>query len=198
MLTYLSIIITAISVNNIVFAQFLGICPFLGVSKKLGSAVGMGAAVTFVMAIATCVTWLLQSCVLNPLSLGYIQTIVFILVIAALVQMLEEDSPRLVSGSRCVPAADNHQLRRARCCHTGGAEGFQSGRVACLCRVDGCRLHARSRDLCRHTRATDACRCSSPDARCAHRSYMCGAARHGIYGICGNLHRLILYIWRLL
>ncbi len=89
MLAYLSIIITAIFVNNIVFAQFLGICPFLGVSKKLSSATGMGAAVTFVMLLATLVTWLLQIYVLNPLGLAYMQTIVFILVIAALVQMLE-------------------------------------------------------------------------------------------------------------
>ena len=89
MLAYLSIIVTAIFVNNIVFAQFLGICPFLGVSKKLSSATGMGAAVTFVMLLATLVTWLLQIYVLNPLGLAYMQTIVFILVIAALVQMLE-------------------------------------------------------------------------------------------------------------
>ena len=89
MLEYISIIITAIFVNNIVFAQFLGICPFLGVSRKLSSAVGMGAAVTFVMVLATAVTWLLQSLVLDPFGLGFMQTIVFILVIAALVQMLE-------------------------------------------------------------------------------------------------------------
>ena len=89
MLEYISIIITAIFVNNIVFAQFLGICPFLGVSRKLSSAVGMGAAVTFVMVLATAVTWLLQTLVLNPFGLGFMQTIVFILVIAALVQMLE-------------------------------------------------------------------------------------------------------------
>lgn len=89
MLTYISIIITAIFVNNIVFAQFLGICPFIGVSRKLSSALGMGAAVTFVMALSTTVTWLLQYGVLVPLGLGYMQTIVFILVIAALVQMLE-------------------------------------------------------------------------------------------------------------
>lgn len=89
MLTYISIIVTAIFVNNIVFAQFLGICPFLGVSKKLSSASGMGMAVTFVMALATAVTWLLQTYVLDPFGLGYLQTIVFILVIAALVQMLE-------------------------------------------------------------------------------------------------------------
>ena len=89
MLEYISIIITAIFVNNRVFAQFLGICPFIGVSRNLSSATGMGAAVTFVMAIATCVTWVLQTYVLVPLQLQFMQTIVFILVIAALVQMLE-------------------------------------------------------------------------------------------------------------
>ncbi|MDE6655036.1 MAG: electron transport complex subunit RsxA [Muribaculaceae bacterium] len=89
MLTYLSIIITAIFVNNIVFAQFLGICPFIGVSKKLDSAFGMGMAVTFVMCIATIATWLVENYLLQPLDLGYLQTIAFILVIAILVQMLE-------------------------------------------------------------------------------------------------------------
>ncbi len=89
MLAYIAIIFSAILVNNIVFTQFLGICPFIGVSKKLDSAVGMGMAVTFVMAVATAVTWLLQHYVLAPLGLGYIQTIAFILVIAVLVQMLE-------------------------------------------------------------------------------------------------------------
>ncbi len=89
MLEYISIIITAIFVNNIVFAQFLGICPFLGVSKKLSSAAGMGAAVAFVMVIATLVTWLLQRFLLVPFDMVYLQTIVFILVIATLVQTLE-------------------------------------------------------------------------------------------------------------
>ena len=89
MLTYISIIVTAIFINNIVFSQFLGICPFLGVSKKTSSALGMGAAVTFVITLATVVTWLLQRFVLDPLELGYLQTIAFILVIAFLVQMLE-------------------------------------------------------------------------------------------------------------
>ena len=89
MLEYLSIIITAIFVNNIVFAQVLGICPFMGVSRRLTSATGMGMAVTFVMAIATCVTWILQNYVLVPAGLEFMQTIVFILVIATLVQMLE-------------------------------------------------------------------------------------------------------------
>ena len=89
MITYISIFITAVFVNNIILSQFLGICPFLGVSKKTDSAVGMGMAVTFVMLLSTIVTYLLQSYLLTPYGLGYMQTIVFILVIAALVQMLE-------------------------------------------------------------------------------------------------------------
>ncbi len=89
MLTYISIFITAIFVNNIVLSQFLGICPFLGVSKRIDSALGMGAAVTFVMALSTLVTYLIQAFVLTPMQLDYMQTIVFILVIAALVQLLE-------------------------------------------------------------------------------------------------------------
>ncbi len=89
MIEYLSIVIGAVFVNNIVFTQFLGICPFLGVSKKLSSATGMGAAVAFVMVIATLVTWVLQRYLLVPYGMDYLQTIVFILVIAALVQTLE-------------------------------------------------------------------------------------------------------------
>lgn len=89
MLTYVSIFITAIFVNNIVLSQFLGICPFLGVSKRIDSALGMGAAVTFVMTLSTIVTYLLQTYLLMPLGLDYMQAIVFILVIAALVQLLE-------------------------------------------------------------------------------------------------------------
>lgn len=86
---YLLIFITAVFVNNIVLSQFLGICPFLGVSKKVETASGMGAAVAFVLTIATIVTYLLQKYVLDVCGLGYMQTIVFILVIAALVQMVE-------------------------------------------------------------------------------------------------------------
>lgn len=89
MLTYLAVIFSAILANNIVFAQFLGICPFIGVSKRLDSAFGMSMAVTFVIAVATAVTWILQHYVLLPLGLEYVQTIAFILVIAVLVQMLE-------------------------------------------------------------------------------------------------------------
>lgn len=98
MLTYLSIIITAIFINNIIFAQFLGICPFLGVSKRISSAVGMGAAVTLVMTVATIVTWLIQELLLNPLGLQFLQTIAFILVIAFLVQMLEIVMKKTVPG----------------------------------------------------------------------------------------------------
>ena len=89
MITYISIFITAIFVNNIVLAQFLGICPFLGVSKKVSTATGMGAAVAFVMTLATICTYLLQKYLLDAFGIGFMQTIVFILVIAALVQMVE-------------------------------------------------------------------------------------------------------------
>jgi electron transport complex protein RnfA len=86
---YILIFISAIFVNNIVLSQFLGICPFLGVSKKVETAMGMGAAVAFVMTLATIVTYLLQIYLLNPNGLQYLQTLAFILVIAALVQMVE-------------------------------------------------------------------------------------------------------------
>ncbi|MBQ9530191.1 MAG: electron transport complex subunit RsxA, partial [Bacteroidales bacterium] len=88
-MTILLILVSAIFVNNIVLSQFLGICPFLGVSKQVNTAVGMSLAVTFVMALATCVTWLLQYYVLMPLNMVYMQTVTFILVIAGLVQMVE-------------------------------------------------------------------------------------------------------------
>ena len=86
---YLIVFITAIFVNNVVLSQILGICPFLGVSKKINTALGMSGAVAFVLVLATLVTYLLQYYVLNPLELGYLQTIAFILVIAALVQLVE-------------------------------------------------------------------------------------------------------------
>ncbi len=86
---YLLIFISAIFVNNIVLSQFLGICPFLGVSKKISTSLGMGAAVTFVLTLSTIVAYLVQVYVLNPFGLQYLQTLAFILVIAALVQMVE-------------------------------------------------------------------------------------------------------------
>ncbi len=85
----LYIFLVGIFVNNYVLQRFLGICPFLGVSKKFNQAAGMGAAVIFVMLCATAVTWPIQKLVLEPAKLGYLQTIVFILVIAALVQFVE-------------------------------------------------------------------------------------------------------------
>ena len=86
---YFIIIISSIFVNNVVLSRFLGICPFLGVSNRVGTSLGMGAAVTFVMAISSIVAYLIQYYVLVPLGIQYMQTIVFILVIAALVQMVE-------------------------------------------------------------------------------------------------------------
>lgn len=88
-MTLIFIMISAIFVNNFVLSRFLGICPFLGVSKQVETAVGMGVAVTFVMALASAITFVVQYSILNPLNLGYLQTIAFILVIAALVQLVE-------------------------------------------------------------------------------------------------------------
>ena len=87
--TFATIFFSMILVNNYVLVQFLGICPFLGVSKKLDSSVGMGAAVIVVMVIATAVTFPMQILLLDKFNLGYLQTIVFILVIAVLVQLIE-------------------------------------------------------------------------------------------------------------
>ena len=86
---YLKLFVFAVFVSNVVLSQFLGICPFLGVSTKVSTASGMGMAVVFVMVIDTLVTFLIQHCILDPLGLGFLQTIMFILVIAALVQMVE-------------------------------------------------------------------------------------------------------------
>ncbi|MGO5050590.1 electron transport complex subunit RsxA [Dysosmobacter sp. Sow4_B12] len=85
----LAITLGAILANNFIFSQFLGICPFLGVSKKVDTAVGMGVAVTFVMGLASAITWLVNTFILVPLNLGYMQTVAFILVIASLVQFIE-------------------------------------------------------------------------------------------------------------
>jgi electron transport complex protein RnfA len=86
---YLLIIISAIFINNVVLAQFLGVCPFLGVSKKVNTAAGMAGAVTFVMVLATIVTYLIKVYILDKLGIAFMQTITFILVIASLVQMVE-------------------------------------------------------------------------------------------------------------
>ena len=116
-----AIFFTMILVDNYVLAKFLGICPFLGVSKKLDSAVGMSLAVTFVMVMATAATWPIYKLLLVPegmenttRDMGYLQTIVFILIIAILVQLLEnflkKFIPALYKVPGCVPAPDYHQL----------------------------------------------------------------------------------------
>lgn len=92
------ILLTSVFVNNYVLQKFLGICPFLGVSKKLDQATGMGIAVIFVMLMATAATWPLQMYVLEPLGIGYLQTIVFILVIATLVQFIEIVLKKYIPG----------------------------------------------------------------------------------------------------
>ncbi len=88
-MTYIGIIITFVFINNFILNQFLGLCPFIGVSKNIESAVGMGFAVTFVMAIASLTTWVVYTWILVPLNITFLQTITFILVIAALVQFVE-------------------------------------------------------------------------------------------------------------
>ena len=86
---YLELAISAIFISNILLMQYLGNCPFLGVSKKMDTAVGMSGAVVFVMTLAAIITWVVQYQILEPFKLGYLQTIVFILVIASLVQLIE-------------------------------------------------------------------------------------------------------------
>lgn len=92
------ILLTSVLVNNYVLSKFLGICPFLGVSKKIDQATGMGLSVIFVMLMATAATWPIQYYILEPLKLGYMQTIVFILVIAALVQLVEMILKKYIPG----------------------------------------------------------------------------------------------------
>ncbi len=89
MTDFLLILISTVFVNNFVLAKFLGVCPFLGVSKKVETAIGMTYAVLFVMTLAAVISWLVQTFILNPLDLGYLQTLSFILIIASLVQLTE-------------------------------------------------------------------------------------------------------------
>jgi len=88
-MSYLGILITFVFINNFILTQFLGLCPFIGVSKNVESAVGMGFAVIFVMALASLATWAIHNLILVPLGITFLQTITFILVIAALVQLVE-------------------------------------------------------------------------------------------------------------
>ena len=101
-LAIISIVISGILKNNVVLNQSIGMCPFLGVSKKTQSAIGMGLAVTFVITVASCVCWIIYTFILDPLSIGYLSTVAFILVIASLVQLLDialkKMSPTLYSS----------------------------------------------------------------------------------------------------
>ena len=92
----LLILLSSILVNNFVLSRILGICPFIGVSKRVDTAIGMGLAVTFVMALASVICWIVQKAILDPLDIGYMQTIAFILVIAALVQLVEMALQKMV------------------------------------------------------------------------------------------------------
>ena len=98
MADYLLLIVSAILVNNIILARYLGNCPFLGVSQKMDTAVGMGMAVIFVVTLAGMITWVVQYAILNPLGLEYLQTIAFILIIASLVQLVEMFLQKSVPG----------------------------------------------------------------------------------------------------
>lgn len=89
MMTLFGIVITAIFINNVIFAQFLGLCPFFGVTKKMSSAIGMGLAVIFVITLSSAITWCVNEYLLTPFHVTYLQTVVFILVIASLVQFVE-------------------------------------------------------------------------------------------------------------
>ncbi|MEW6724776.1 MAG: electron transport complex subunit RsxA [Bacillota bacterium] len=88
-MNFVAILIGGLLINNYVFSRFLGLCPFVGLSRKLETATGMSMAVVFVMTVASAVSWLMQRLILDPLGLGYLQTITFILVIASLVQLVE-------------------------------------------------------------------------------------------------------------
>ena len=141
---YILIFISAIFVNNIILSQFLGICPFLGVSKKVDTSLGMSAAVAFVLTLATIVTWLVQTYVLEPNGLQYLQTIAFILVIASLVQMVEiilkKVSPALYQALGIFLSSY--------------PEGLQPAAVGRLRLLDGYRLRTGTDRLCRHARTT--------------------------------------------
>lgn len=183
----IKIIVVAIFVNNIVLSQFLGICPFLGVSNKVNTSLGMGAAVTFVMLIASIVVWLLQYGVLVPLNIGYMQTIVFILVIAALVQMVEiilkKSQSFAVSGIGGIPSANHNEL-----CGTGGSDHAGNQRIRTvefrrILRFIGYRLYTGP-GIVRRTARTPGV--GGHPQSVQRRAYCTGNSRHpgdGLYGI---------------
>ena len=194
---YFVIIISSIFVNNIVLSQFLGICPFLGVSGKVSTSLGMGAAVTFVLAIASIAAYLIQYHILVPLHIEYMQTIVFILVIAALVQMVEiilkKVSPALyqalgiflplITTNCAVLGVALINLRRPGCGHPLGAKRVQLGRSGGICRSRSGRIHVGAGPLCRPAGTVGTGECSKSIAGCPHRIDYSRHSGDGLYGI---------------
>ena len=139
---YLLMFIAAVFVNNIVLSQFLGICPFLGVSKKVSTALGMAGAVAFVLVLATIVTYLANACILVPFGLEYLRTITFILIIAALVQMVE------IVLKKVSPAL----YQALGVFHLGDSERLQPARERCLRLLERHRLRLCAGSVCRPAR----------------------------------------------
>lgn len=125
----LLLLISSSIVSNIVLSQFMGLCPFLGVSRKIKTAGGMGTAVIFVITLASAVAGVIYKFILQPLHIEYLETIVFILVIAALVQFVENVPEKgyafSVSGTGCISAPDHHQLCGFRCSDYQCTEGIR-------------------------------------------------------------------------
>ena len=184
-LSYFAIIIGAIFVNNVVLAQFLGICPFLGVSSKVETSLGMGAAVTFVMAIAAVVAWLIQTYVLVPLDIVYMQTIVFILVIAALVQMVEIMLKKL-SPSLYQALGIFLPLITTNCAGRGDSDDLQGVQPVAerhLFGGHGPRFRPCAGALRRYPRASRFRGCAQGVQGHSHRADHGRDSGHGVYGI---------------
>ena len=184
-----ALIIGAIFVNNVVLAQFLGICPFLGVSKDVKSSLGMGGAVLFVMLLATMVTYLIMQYVLIPLDLGYLQTIAYILVIAALVQMVEivlkKIAPPLYQALGVFLP-----LITTNCAVLGVAilvmqknMDFLQSVIYSLLGLHRRGLHAGAGHFCRHPRAARPHRHSARHEGCPHRPRRRRHPGHGLHGL---------------
>ena len=152
MLTYISIFVTAIFVNNIVLSQFLGICPFLGVSKRIDSALGMGAAVTFVMTIATIVTYLLQTYLLMPMTGLYANHCFhtgYCRISPATRNYHQKNSTFPLSGLRRFPAINHYKLHDIGCRIDRYSKKSVASRSYRLCHIDSNRIHIGFGNLCR-------------------------------------------------
>ena len=148
---YILIFIAAVFVNNIVLAQFLGICPFLGVSKKVSTALGMTGAVTFVMILATLVTFIVQKTILDPFEIGFMQTITDHCSLGTNGRNhIEKGQSFALSGIRCVLALDHHQLCCTGSCHYGDPKRFQLTRVFGIRSLYSDRFRIGPDDFCRY------------------------------------------------